>query len=175
MSAVSFELQGVDELTRKLNSLSDVRKVRNAAKRSLRKGTNIVKDAAKQNALQIDDENTREAIWKNIDSREGRTRSLNYIVMKIGVRGGAATNKHSKEIIFKERRKKGAAKQVVNSDKIALAGGDTRYWRLVEFGSVHNVPIPFMRNALSKNIQQVSTTFVSAFNVEVDKLIAGAV
>ena len=47
-------------------------------------------------------------------------------------------------------------------------GGDTRHWRWIEFGSVHNVAIPFMRPALASNIQQVTDKFVQVFTAELD-------
>ena len=38
-------------------------------------------------------------------------RNPNEVVMRVGVNGGAGANRHSKNIVMKERRKKGEPKQ----------------------------------------------------------------
>ena len=148
----SFPIHGLEGVQRKFKALANPKKVRNAANRSLRKGANVVRDEARENAKSIDDPETKEKIWKNIGVQAGKARDKNYVIMRIGVRGGASFS---------------------NPNPPKLSGGDTRHWRFEEYGSVHNAPNPFMRNALANNIEKVTDTFVTAFNTELDLMIAG--
>ena len=62
--------------------LKDKRKIRNAAMRAARKGMNVVRDAARQNAKAIDDPETSEKIWRNISVSAGKTKSLDLVQMQ---------------------------------------------------------------------------------------------
>ncbi|WP_407475949.1 HK97-gp10 family putative phage morphogenesis protein [Acinetobacter baumannii] len=169
MADVDVKIEGLDEVLRKMGVLKDKRKIRNAAMRAARKAMAIVRDAAKQNAKHLDDPATREAIYENITMSPGKTRNNNYVRMRVGIMGGAATNKDSKKIVFKERRKKGQPKQEIDADSIALPGGNTRYWRHLEFGTSQIPATPFMRPALANNVQKVTDTFSQSFSAELDK------
>lgn len=149
--ADEFRLDGLDQTMARFNELQK-RAQKGAVRRSLRKAANVVRDAAKANAKQIDDPVTREKIWKNISTQSGKTRDKNTIKMRVGVRGGAAVNQHTKD-----------------ADMSRLSGGDTRHWRFVEFGSVNNRAIPFMRPALAQNIQKATNVFCEEFKKEVLK------
>ncbi|MCH7353268.1 MULTISPECIES: HK97-gp10 family putative phage morphogenesis protein [unclassified Acinetobacter] len=169
MAGVEVEITGLDEALKKMAQLSNQRQVKNAATRAARKAIAIVRDAAKQNAKHLDDPATREAIYENITMSSGKTRNSNSVRMRVGIMGGAATNKDSKNIVFKERRKKGQPKQEVDADSIALPGGNTRYWRHLEFGTSQIPATPFMRPALANNIQKVTDKFAESFSLELDK------
>lgn len=169
---VEVEITGADEIERKLRALANPRLAKNAAKRSARKAMAIVRDAARSNAKGIDDPETAEMIWKNIAISPGKTRDQNAIVMRVGVNGGAGANKHSKNIVVKERRKKGEAAQVLEDNTIALPGGNTRHFRYVELGTSEMPPTPFMRPALENNIQAVTDSFAQNFSTELDKELA---
>ena len=148
---VEVEITGMDEVERKLKALSNPRLAKNAARRSARKAMVIVRNAARNNAKAIDDKNSDEKIWKNIAIAAGKSRDANAIVMRVGVRGGASFS---------------------NPNPPSLSGGDTRHWRWIEFGSVHNPPVPFMRPALENNIQAVTDSFAQNFSAELDKELA---
>lgn len=153
--SVEFNIEGLDEVQEKLKRLSNPRLMKNAARRSMRKAMAIVRDSARSTAKGIDDPETAEKIWKNIAIAGGKTRNPSEVVMRVGVRGGAAQN--------------------ANTDKAALSklsGGITTYWRHLEFGSAHNPPTPFMRPALQNNIQAVTNSFAENFNKELDKELA---
>lgn len=169
MAGVEVEITGLDEALKKMAQLSNQRQVKNAATRAARKAMAIVRDAAKQNSKNLDDPATREAIYENITMSPGKTRNNNYVRMRVGIMGGAATNKDSKNIVFKERRKKGQPKQEVDADSIALPGGNTKYWRHLEFGTSQIPATPFMRPALANNIQKVTDKFAESFSLELDK------
>lgn len=170
--SVEFNIEGLDEVQEKLKRLGNPRLMKNAARRSARKAMAIVRDVARANAKNLDDPQTAEMIWKNITISAGKTRNPNDVKIRVGVDGGASSNRHSKSIVMKERRKKGEPKQVLAENTVALTGGDTRYWRHLEFGNSKVPPTPFMRPALQNNIQAVTNSFAENFNKEIDKELA---
>ena len=149
--SVEFNIEGLDEVQVKLKRLGNPRLIKNAARRSMRKAMAIVRDSARNAAKGLDDPETAEKIWKNIAIAAGKTRNPNEVVMRVGVRGGASFS---------------------NKNPPNTSGGDTRHWRWIEFGSVHNPPTPFMRPALQNNIQAVTNSFAENFNKEIDKELA---
>lgn len=149
--SVEFNIEGLDEVQEKLKRLGNPRLMKNAARRSMRKAMAIVRDSARNAAKGIDDPQTAEKIWKNIAIAAGKTRNPNEVIMRVGVRGGALFS---------------------NPNPPNTSGGDTRHWRWLEFGSVHNPPTPFMRPALQNNIQSVTNSFAENFNKEIDKELA---
>lgn len=149
--SVEFKLEGLESVQEKFKRLGNARLIKNAARRSARKAMAIVRDAARNNAKGIDDPETAEKIWKNIAIAAGKTRNPNEVVMRVGVRGGASFS---------------------NPNPPNTSGGDPRHWRWIEFGSVHNPPVPFMRPALQNNIQAVMSSFAHNFNAEIDKELA---
>ena len=149
--SVEFNIEGLDEVQEKLKRLSNPRLMKNAARRSMRKAMAIVRDSARNAAKGIDDPQTSEKIWKNIAIAAGKTRNPNEVIMRVGVRGGASFS---------------------NPNPPNTSGGDTRHWRWLEFGSVHNPPTPFMRPALQNSIQAVTNSFAENFNKEIDKELA---
>ena len=149
--SVEFNIEGLDEVQEKLKRLGNPRLMKNAARRSMRKAMAIVRDSARNAAKGLDDPETAEKIWKNIAIAAGKTRNPNEVVMRVGVRGGASFS---------------------NPNPPNTSGGDTRHWRWLEFGSVHNPPTPFMRPALQNNIQAVTNSFAENFNKEIDKELA---
>ena len=149
--SVEFNIEGLDEVQEKLKRLGNPRLMKNAARRSARKAMAIVRDSARNAAKGIDDPQTAEKIWKNIAIAAGKTRNPNEVVTRVGVRGGASFS---------------------NPNPPNTSGGDTRHWRWLEFGSVHNPPTPFLRPALQNNIQAVTNSFAENFNKEIDKELA---
>lgn len=148
---VEVKIEGLESVQEKLKRLGNPRLIKNATRRSARKAMAIVRDAARSGAKNIDDPQTAEKIWKNIAIAAGKTRNPNEVVMRVGVRGGASFS---------------------NPNPPNTSGGDTRHWRWVELGSVHNPPTPFMRPALQNNIQAVTNSFAENFNKELDKELA---
>ncbi|WP_180073747.1 HK97-gp10 family putative phage morphogenesis protein [Acinetobacter sp. YH12231] len=149
--SLDVQIHGIDELNRKLKLLTSSKAAKRIARKAARQAMNIVRDAARTNAKAIDDPETSEKIWKNIAVSGGKTRSQNEIMMRVGVRGGASFS---------------------NKNPPSLSGGDTRHWRWVEFGSAHNAAVPFMRPAMSSNIQKVTDKFSQVFSAELDKELA---
>lgn len=148
---VEFKIEGLDQLEAKLKNLKNPKRIKNIARKAARQAMNIVRDSARNNAKLIDDPQTSEKIWKNVTTQGGKSKNANEIVMRVGVRGGASFS---------------------NKNPPQLSGGDTRHWRWIEFGSSHNPAVPFMRPALSTNIQPITKKFTDVFNAELDKELA---
>ncbi|EKT4528875.1 HK97 gp10 family phage protein [Pseudomonas putida] len=147
---ISARLQGVKAATDKMVGLTPKLR-RSGLRKAARQAMNIVRDDARARAKALDDPDTAEKIFRNIITQEsGRQgRREGGVVMKVGVRGGASSNQHSK-------------------DASGNPGGDTRHWRYLEFGTKHNPPAPFMRPAFSTNVNAVTERFVQVFGREID-------
>lgn len=143
------EITGLDEVIEKMRLLGKPKKVKSAATRSARKAMNIVNKAAKANAKAFDDKGSGNKIWKNIVTQPGKTKGVDFVMMKVGVKGGA--------------------KKVVGTGN---SGGDTFYWRHLEVGTSKMAAQPFMRPALNNNKDAVEAEFKRSFNEELDKEIA---
>lgn len=152
--AVELNIEGLDELNRKLQQLANPRKAKSIARKAARQAMNIARDAARTNAKAIDDPETREKIHKNIVTQGGKSRNSNEIVMRVGIRGGAAMNQHSNRAALS-----------------GLSGGNTTYWRMIEFGNSHQPAVPFMRPALSTKLDQITSKFVQVFDDEINKAL----
>ncbi|WP_336929978.1 HK97-gp10 family putative phage morphogenesis protein [Acinetobacter tandoii] len=153
--SLDVEIEGMDEIQEKIKRLGNKKFTRNAATRAARKAMRIVRDAARNGAKSIDDPETSEKIWKNISISSGKTKDKSVVKMRVGVRGGAAVNAKS------DRAK-----------LAALPGGETVHWRHIELGNAHHAAQPFMRPALSNNIEQVVASFSKSFSEELDKELA---
>lgn len=162
------EITGLDEVQAKLQQLGNARKAKNAATRSSRKAMNIVKKAAVLNAKALDDKDSPEKIWKNIITKAGKTKGVDGVVMKVGVKGGARNYGTNAD----NRRAGRIGRRYQTQGDKKNPGGDTWYFRLVEYGSATNNATPFMRPALNNNIDAVQVEFKRSFLEELDKEIA---
>lgn len=117
----------------------------------LRKGANLVRDAAKANAKRLDDPATAEDIAANIAVRTSSSyyRRTGDVMFRVGVRGGAATYANDRW----NRAKRRAGKTYRTDGSKGNPGGDTWYWRFLEFGTRISPAKPFLRPALENNIQ----------------------
>jgi HK97 gp10 family phage protein len=142
----TFSLKGADAAIAKLRSVSqEIAKkgARSAATRAMR----IVRDAARAGAAKIDDPQTASDIEKNIVTRyDGKaSKREGGVVVKVGVMGGARLGKEP---------------------------DNTGHWRLVELGTSQMAARPFMRPALSDNVQAVADKFISELEPQIDKALA---
>ena len=156
---IDVDVQGLAAVERKLRLLPD-RLGNNAMRRALRKGANVIRNEARNNAKRIDDPETREQIWKNIAVAGGgrrREKRVGGVMMRVGVRGGA------------KQRKGGGTYHVGGSS--SNPGGDTWYWRLLEFGTSTARAQPFMRPAIGK-AQAAADAITKDMRIQVDREIA---
>jgi HK97 gp10 family phage protein len=149
---ITTSISGTEEIIRKLRLLPE-RVGRNAMRRSLRKGANVIRDQARINARQLDDNLTRDAIYKNIVTQGGgrkRERQAGGVIMRVGVLGGA---------------RQGDGGQ-------SNPGGDTFYWRFLEFGTSKMAARPFMRLAMTSGAGKAIDTTIQAMQTELTKEVA---
>lgn len=175
--SVSFELTGLGPLLAKLDSVAQDVKYK-GGRFALRKAANIVAAAAKKNALQIDDPVTAEEIAKNVAIRwSSRTfKSTGDLGFRVGILGGARQEDTAKK---QRRRARDGATSLDELGEIAgkgkaNPGGDTFYWRFVEFGTARSRAQPFMRRALSENITAATDEFIKQYEKGLDRAIKKA-
>lgn len=159
--ADSFELkvEGLDALLGKLENLKyETRK--KGGRSALRKAAQLVRDAARSNAKVLDDPDSPEKIADNIVERwNGRlSKRTGDLGFRIGVLGGARDYSAYGEI----KTGKSAS---------GNPGGDTFYWRFLEFGTEKIGARPFMRPALASNVTAATDTFVTAYGKVIDRAI----
>lgn len=151
---IETKVEGLDDVIRKLHALGDRKLIRNAARRALRKGANVVRDAARNNAKRIDDPATRRQIWKNIAASGGGKRredSAGGAMMRVGVRGGARYKPEGDNL---------------------PGGNSTGVWRFVELGTSRTRAQPFLRPALSDNTQKAAAAIVADLEQQIDREVA---
>lgn len=155
-SSISSRLQGVASTVEKMRGLAP-RLQKKGLRKAAREAMNIVRDDAKARAKALDDPETKEKVWKNIITQEAikQSRREGGVVMRVGVRGGAGSNQHSK-------------------DASGNPGGDTRHWRYIELGTQFTPPVPFMRPAFSQNVGAVTDQFVTSLGREIDAALRGS-
>lgn len=144
-------IHGADEIMRKLHKLPN-RIGKNAMRRALRKGANVIKKKAVVNAKKIDRLSSKNKIWKNIAVQSASAKYTKWAggpAMRIGIRGGA--------------RSGGSGPG---------AGGDTFYWRFVEFGTSHSRAEPFMRPAAAESVTEVINVTANDMKIQLDKELA---
>ena len=151
--ADSFEvnLTGVDELSKKLESISKDMKFK-GGRFALRKAANIFKNEIKAGAERIDDPNSPERIADNV-----------------AVRWSGKTFKRSGNLHFRVGMLGGARKE----NKAVGPGGKTYHWRFKEFGTATQAAEPFVRPAKSKS-QAATNEFIAQYSKAIDRAIKRA-
>lgn len=148
----TVKIEGLAEIKRKLDKLPE-RIGKNAMRRSLRKGANVIRDAARNNAKRIDDEETREQIWKNISVQSGgakRERRIGGVMMRVGVMGGARPT----------------------SGDNGTPGGNTTHWRWIELGRSDAPAQPFLTPAGAENAGKALDAIVQDMPKQIDRELA---
>lgn len=169
---VSFKIEGLEEVIAKTKSLSHDIQYK-GGRFALRKAAQVIRDSAKQNAQAINDPSTSEEISKNIVERwSGRyfKRTGGDMMFRVGVLGGARQYGNTRDNVRKGRV---GASYVVGGDK-SNPGGDTFYWRFLEFGTEDVSARPFMRPALSQNVEKTISEFVRQYGKSIDRALKRA-
>lgn len=153
---VNYEMTGLPELLGKLEALEfDIK--RKGGRFALRRAAQVLRDQARANAERVDDPRSPERIAENIVERwSGRTfRKTGNMMFRVGVMGGAG----------------GSAK---SSDLSGLPGGDTRHWRMLEFGTEHMPAQPIFRPVPDQVGQQATDVFVKEYGKSIDRALKRA-
>ncbi len=151
---IEFSLTGIDGLLGKLDSLKYETRYK-GGRFALRKAAQVVREAAKQNALTLDDAGTGRSIAQNITEKwNGREyKRTGNLAFRVGVQHGAKLPKDNKD---------------------EGAGGPTPHWRLLEFGTERMAAKPFMRPALENNISAATDEFIKQYEKAIDRAIKKA-
>ena len=153
---IKFSILGTDQIAMKLKAVSADARYR-GGRFALRKAALVLERHVHDNAARVDDPTTENAIQLNVATRwNGKLHeATGNLGFRVGVRGGAGGNK---------------PKGFFSGNP----GGDTRYWRHLEFGTSKMPAQPFMRRALSENINQITNTFASEFGAALTRAIKRA-
>lgn len=153
MANSDFSILGLKEVRAKMNKVTQT-VLDTGTRTALRKASGIVKRAAQENALAVDDPKTGRRIRDNITLQFASKifRQKGVIMYRVGV----ATNR--------------GRIPTPNADEGAR--GNTPHWHLVEFGTERAQAQPFMRPALANNINQVINSFTFEFDKELDKALS---
>jgi HK97 gp10 family phage protein len=153
--AADFEIKitGARDLIDRMSKLPDKLQKKGAVA-AARKAMRLVVNAARAEARNLDDPETREIIPKNIVSQNSPKggRRIGGVVMRVGVRGGAA---------YSEQMKAKAASN---------PGGYTWYWRFLELGTGQITAEPFLLPAMERNAQAVESTLAAELEAQLVKL-----
>lgn len=168
---VEVSLTGLDSLLGKMEAVSDV--TRNKAGRfALRKAANLIRDRARSNAARVDDPLTKEAIYKNIVASFGSRefRRTGNLTFRVGVMGGARQYAQTKANV---RNGRAGGTYKTAGDK-GNPGGDTWYWRMLEFGTEHAAARPIIRPAMNGIDGPVINVFAEEMEKAIDRAIRQA-
>ncbi len=162
------KITGLDEIKKRLKLVSD--DIANKGGRSaLRSAANVIRKEARLRAGQLDDPNTPNKIADNIVVRWDRKqfRKTGNPSFRVGILGGAQQYASTKE----NKRKGRVGKFYKTDGDKKNPGGDTFYWRFLEFGTEKMAPKPFMRPAMDAQKRQAIDKFVEAYKKQLDKLL----
>lgn len=150
---VNFTLTGFDEVRKKL-AQTPIKLRTKGSRRALGRAAAIVRKAARQNALRVDDAETGRRIADNIGQRvrSGYSRRTGDAMVSVGV------------LTERGRIPKG------NPD--TGRKGNTPHWHLIELGTEKARAQPFLRPALDSNIGAVIDKFAIELDKEIEKALA---
>jgi HK97 gp10 family phage protein len=163
---VEFKIEGLENLQKNLRLLP--KEVQNkGAKFAGRKAANVIRNAAIANARKIDDSKTANDIAKNIAVRFSPKifKATGNLQFRIGVLGGAKEYAKTRKNV----RSGKAGKSYKTDGSSGNPGGDTFYWRFVEFGTSRVKARPFLRPAIIENSQAATNEFSLQFNKWLDR------
>lgn len=168
MADVEFKLEGLEPILKKMRALPvDVRM--KGARFAGRKAANVIRETAVENAQRLNDPATKQEIAKNVALRFANRefRRTGDVMFRVGILGGARQYANTKENV-----RKGRAGGTYKTDgSSANPGGDTFYWRFLEFGTKKMPAKPFMRPAMEQSRQAAVTEFTSQLSRWLDRYI----
>ena len=148
------KITGLDELKKNLKKVSDDIAYK-GGRSALRSAANVIRKEAKLRAEKLDDPTTPERIADNIVVRwDGKKfKRTGNPAFRVGVMGGAKSKSDDEK-------------------KIQGKGGDTFYWRFLEFGTAKMAAKPFMRPAMDASQQEAVDKFVEAYKKQLSKVLS---
>jgi HK97 gp10 family phage protein len=159
-----YQLKGFDEVLLKLDAYKRIvgdKSAKTPVSKALRKGAASIAKRVRVKARALDRRPTPNKIYKNVRTYViKKPQRFNADVgYRVGILGGAKRPARA----VGEFKGKGSANP----------GGDTYYWRYLEFGTRRARPRPFMRPAMHEGAQEAFDTFVEALDEFVGKVAKG--
>ena len=150
---ISFTLTGFEEVRRKL-AITPIKLRTKGSRRALGRAAAVIRKAARQNALRVDDPDTGRRIAQNIGQRvrSAYSRRTGDAMVSIGV------------LTTRGPIPKG------NPDEGAR--GNTPHWHLVELGTERARAQPFLRPAMESNIGAAIDKYAVELDKEIEKALA---
>lgn len=178
---MELELKGLSDIKAKMRQLKKEVQTK-AARSATLAAAKVLRDQAIQNATAIDDPKTREAIYKNVSVKfsSKTTRKTGNPSYRIGILGGARANLDEKAKAKAERRRaRKGQKSLAELGEFSgkgkgNPGGDTFYWRFIEFGTKKMQARPFMRPVLNQSGQKALDAFVITLDKAINRQIKKA-
>lgn len=131
-----IKIKGLDEVVKRLQA-TDPKRQLNTYRAAARSAMLPLRNAVRDSAQQLDNPATATSIAKNVAIRSLNRRKLRQagggvgdVGASVGIAGGARQYANSKE----NRRKGRAGQTYETGGSKTNPGGDTWYWRLIEFG-----------------------------------------
>lgn len=165
------DLKGLQPVLRKMHRLPiDLQK--KGLRSAMAMGASVVKKQAVQNVRKYDDPSTKERVWRNVvvQFASRSSKRIGGIMMRVGVRGGARQYGNTRENVRKGRVGKSYK---IGGDK-GNPGGDTWYWRFLEFG-VPSRGISAKRpltSALEQMSERATEVIATKLSDEITKYVA---
>lgn len=159
MYDVQWDSEGFGEALNRMRALPIAFRGK-AGRSALGAAARVVVTAARENAQRLDNTATSRAIYKNIVARNSPKyhKQTGDLMFRIGVLGGSRNYEAYGE--FK-----------TGKSATGNPGGDTFYWRFIEFGTERAAARPFMRPALEKNTGEATDAFLKGINKYIDRLL----
>ena len=155
MYDAQWDLKGFDRVIEKMRGLPVALRGK-AGRSALGKAARLMTNAAKDNALRVDDAETGRTISANVTQRFRSKffKQTGDLMISVGV----ATTKGS---IPKGNPDEGPK-------------GNTPHWHLIERGTEQARAQPFLTPALTQNIDSVQTKFAAELDKAIDKIAKAA-
>jgi len=169
--ATDITINGIDGVIKKMSMLGTDLKLK-GGRAAGRKAANFIKNKLVQGAASVDDNSTTESIYKNAAVRfSNKTfKATGNVAFRVGILGGARNYAKTKENV---RSGKAGKSYATGGDK-SNPGGDTWYWRLVEFGTESVAARPFVRPALENNAAEATNIFAVELEKAIDRTLKRA-
>lgn len=152
---IGFSITGTtaDKLAETLQHIGDDMKYK-TGRFAGRKAAQVIAKQVVDNAKLLDDPETPSKIYANVKEKWSRKQfnASGDLAFRIGILGGAGGNATSQELSINP-------------------GLDTRYWRHVEFGTMHNPARPFFRKALNESANAATKAFIDNYQKAIDRAI----
>lgn len=150
---IEFSLTGFEEVRKKL-AITPIKVRTKGSRRALGRAAAVIRKAARQNALSVDDAETGRRIADNVGQRVrgGYSRRTGDAMVSIGV-----LTQHGR---------------IPKGNPDTGRKGNTPHWHLIELGTEHARAQPFLRPALENNIGAVIDKFAVELDKELEKALA---